>query len=184
MKPQQVLLVVLISIASIVLLCSLEINSDLPNKKSEVIEFGHKGDIGKPASMVMYENLERCSKEYGIPKHIIYNIAFLETRYEGPFDWNYDPARTSCVGAIGPMQIMPSTANSVHKTVVSISELKTNISFNIETSAKVLQRLYKKYGDWATVCGCYNTGKPMINGYARFCESNKNYQKNWVYIKL
>ena len=183
MKPQQVLLVVLFSITSLVLLCSLEVKSDSPYKNSEVIEFGHKGNIGKPTSMVMYDNLEKYSDEYDIPKHIIYNIAFLETRYEGPFDWSYDAARTSCVGAVGPMQVMPSTANLIHKTNVSVSKLKTDVRFNIETSVKLLQRLYKKYGNWEIVCGCYNTGKPIVNGYARFCESNKDYQKNWVYLK-
>lgn len=183
MKPQKILLTVLFSIATIVLLCSLEVKPDVEDKNSEVVEFGHTGDINKPTSMVMYENLEKYSKEYDIPKYIIYNIAFLETRYEGPFDWTYDPARTSCVGAVGPMQIMPSTANSIHKTSVPVSKLKTDVEFNIVTSVKLLRKLYNKYGNWGLVCGCYNTGKPIINGYARFCESNKNYQKNWVYLK-
>jgi hypothetical protein len=87
MKSQKILLTVLFSIAMMVLLCSLEVKPDVENKNSEVVEFGHEGDINKPTSMVMYENLEKYSKEYDIPKYIIYNIAFLETRYEGPFDW-------------------------------------------------------------------------------------------------
>ena len=36
---------------------------------------------------------------------------------------------------------------------------------------------------WKLVCGYYNTGRPIVNGYASFCVNNKNYQKNWVYIK-
>jgi hypothetical protein len=26
---------------------------------------------------------------YGIPKHIAFNVAYLETKYKGPFDWKY-----------------------------------------------------------------------------------------------
>ena len=43
-------------------------------------------------------------------KRYAYGIAYAETRYKGPFHWNYNPAQTSCVGAEGPMQIMLSTA--------------------------------------------------------------------------
>ena len=48
---------------------------------------------------------------------------------------------------------------------------------------KLLHQLHRRYGNWGIVCGCYNTGRPIINGYALFCIKNKNYQKNWVYIK-
>jgi soluble lytic murein transglycosylase-like protein len=183
MKPQKILLTVLFSIAIIVVLCSLEMPTELTYKSFDGFSFGHKGEITKPTSMVMYENLEKYSDEYEIPKHIIYNIAYLETRYGGPFDWKYNPAKTSCVGAVGPMQVMPSTANLIRKEDVSVNKLKTNVEFNIETSVKLLKRLYQKYGNWEIVCGCYNTGRPIVNGYAKFCNSNKNYQKNWVYLK-
>ena len=138
--------------------------------------------INKTTSLEMYDNLEKYSEIYDIPKYIFYNIAFLETRYRGPFDWSYNQSKTSCVGALGPMQVMPSTANLVHKTKVSKEKLKNDIRFNIETSAILLNKLYKQYKDWAIVCGCYNTGKPIINGYAKFCVSNLDYRKNWVYI--
>lgn len=183
MSIQKTLLVVLFSIAVIVLLCSNELKKDITYKSFDRIDFGHSSDINKPSSILMYENLEKYSKEYKIPKHIIYNIAFLETRYEGPFDWGYNPERTSPVGAVGPMQVMPSTADYICHKKVSVKKLKTDIRFNIETSVKLLQILYKKYGNWEIVCGCYNTGRPMINDYARFCEKNKNYQKNWKYLK-
>ena len=45
---------------------------------------------------------------------------------------------------------------------------------------KVLRYLYNQYGDWAIACGYYNTGQPIVNDYAQFCVSNKNYNKNWV----
>lgn len=136
----------------------------------------------KSNSLSMYDNLEKYSEMYGIPKYIFYNIAFLETTYRGPFDWGYNPSRTSCVGALGPMQVMPSTAKLIHKKPIPNETLKNNIEFNVRTSAILLKKLYEKYKDWSIVCGCYNTGKPIVNGYARFCTSNKDYQKNWVYL--
>jgi soluble lytic murein transglycosylase-like protein len=78
------------------------------------------------------------------------------------------------------MQIMPSTADLIRKENTSNKKLKTDIELNISISAKLLRKLYDKYGDWEIVCGCYNTGKPIINEYAHFCATNKNYQKNWV----
>lgn len=182
MNTQKTLLVVLFSITALLLLCSLELKKEMSSNSFEKIDFGHGSNVDKPSSILMYENLEKYSDEYDIPKHIIYNIAFLETTYKGPFDWSYNPARTSPVGAVGPMQIMPATANGICDRKVSVNKLKTDIQFNIETSVKLLRKLYKKYGDWEVVCGCYNTGKPIINEYARFCEKNKDYQKNWRYI--
>lgn len=134
----------------------------------------------KSHSYVMYKNLEKYSKEFKIPKHIVYNIAFLETSYRGPKDMKYKPNRTSSAGAVGPMQVMPKTANGIHKKKVSVKKLKNDIEFNIITSLTLLKQLYKKYGDWSLVCGYYNTGYPKVNKYALFCVNQKNYKKNWV----
>ena len=106
----------------------------------------------------------------------------METRYQGPFHWNYNPSRTSPVGAEGPMQIMPSTAKLINKRSVPVKKLRNDIELNIEISMKLLRRLHDKYPNWAMVCGCYNTGRPIINGYAEFCSTNKDYQKNWSYL--
>lgn len=136
-----------------------------------------------PTSLEMYNLIEKYADMYGVPRHIAYNIAYLESRYKGPFDWSYKPSLESSAGAVGPMQVMTSTAKFINKKVISKHELKTNIEVNIKTSMKLLNFLYKQYGDWATVCGCYNTGSPIINGYARFCVSNKDYSSNWVFYQ-
>lgn len=128
----------------------------------------------------MYEVLEKYSDEYTIPKHIIYNIAFIETKYHGPFDWNYKHNLGSYAGALGPMQVMPSTAKLIHKKIVSKKVLKNDIDFNVKTSAILLNKLYDMYKDWGKVCGAYNTGKPIVNKYSRFCTSNVQYWKNWL----
>jgi len=139
-------------------------------------------DISKvnQSSLKMFECLEKFSEMYNIPKSIFFNIAYLESRYRGPSDEKYKPNLTSRCGALGPMQIMPSTANYICKEKVSKQKLKNDIELNVEISAKVLRHLHDKYNDWALVCGYYNTGRPKVNKYAKFCVENEDYQKNWV----
>jgi soluble lytic murein transglycosylase-like protein len=89
----------------------------------------------------------------------------------------------SCVGALGPMQIMPGTAKMITKKHIDNNELMNNLNTNIEISMKLLNKLHKRYKDWSIVCGCYNTGRPIVNGYGSFCASNKDYRKNWLYLR-
>jgi soluble lytic murein transglycosylase-like protein len=138
-----------------------------------------KFDSKSPKSLVMFELIEKYSTKYGIPKHVAYNIAYKETRYQGPFHWQYNPHQTSYAGAIGAMQIMPGTSKLINKVTVPNEKLMNDLEFNVKTSMKLLNKLYKKYKDWEIVCGCYNTGKPIVNDYARFCASNLNYKSNW-----
>ena len=51
-------------------------------------------------------------------------------------------------------------------------------------SAKIDCLLYKRLGNWEKVCGYYNTGKPIINDYARYAVNNKNYKSKWVEVEL
>lgn len=65
------------------------------------------------------------------------------------------------------MQVLLSTAKWVwNDNSISKDKMLNNIEFNIETSMKYLNMLYKQYGDWRIVFGYYNTGYPIINSYA------------------
>ena len=103
------------------------------------------GTDNSPNCLKMYYFIEKYSDEYKIPKHIAYNIAYKETRYLGPFHWSYKHAQTSVVGALGPMQIMPSTSKFINKESVHLNKLKTDIEYNVRTSMKLLNHLHKKY---------------------------------------
>jgi soluble lytic murein transglycosylase-like protein len=124
----------------------------------------------------MYFYIEKYAEEFSIPKSYAYGIAYCETRYNGPFHWDYNPARTSSVGALGPMQVMPATSRLINKEKVTKEKLKNDIAYNVRTSMKLLRRLHDKYKDWKLVFGAYNTGRPMINQYAL---NVYNYQPNW-----
>jgi soluble lytic murein transglycosylase-like protein len=123
-------------------------------------------DLNAPTAVKMFNAIEFYAKKYDIPIKYALGVAYVETRYQGPFHWRYNPVQKSSAGALGPMQIMPSTANSVWQKQISRSDLASNIDLNVETSMKVLRRLYDRYGNWKLVFGCYNTGRPCVNGYA------------------
>jgi soluble lytic murein transglycosylase-like protein len=135
---------------------------------------------GSPVSLRMYYLIEKYSEEYNIPKYIAYNISYKETTYRGPFDWSYKPGLVSYAGAVGPMQVIPSTASFINNRKIDKEPLRTDLDLNIMTSMKYLRYLKDKYKSWDVVCGYYNTGRPIVNDYARYCSSNKNYTSKWV----
>jgi soluble lytic murein transglycosylase-like protein len=184
MKIRGLILFTTLILSIIIITMSFKImnNKVEKNPSIELSKLGNS-NLSSPTPLKMYELIEYYSDIYEIPKYIAFNVAYLETKYKGPFDWKYKPSQTSPVGAVGPMQIMSSTANGVHNQKISKNNLKNDIELNIRTSMMLLHQLHNRYGNWGLVCGYYNTGRPIINGYASFCINNKNYQKNWVYIR-
>lgn len=150
------------------------------NETSKIEKKPDIESVKKETCLIMYETIEKYADQYNIPKHIIYNIAYLETKYKGPYDTLYKHNLGSSAGALGPMQVMPSTANLIHKKKVSKVILRNDIDFNVQTSAKLLSILWEKYQNWNKVCGAYNTGRPIVNKYAKFCTSNIVYWEKWV----
>lgn len=122
----------------------------------------------------MVQSIRKYSKKYRVPEDYLYAVAFHETGFRGPKHGKYNPAQKSKAGALGAMQIMPTTANYIHKKKVSKQRLLTDVDFNVMTSAKLIRQLKDKYKDWPTVFGCYNTGKPIVNDYA-LSVVNKDY---------
>jgi soluble lytic murein transglycosylase-like protein len=126
-----------------------------------------------PPCVQMYTYIEMYADTFDIPKRFAYGVANVETGYRGPFHWNYNPSQGSSAGALGPMQIMLETARRNNHDNVSKHKLRNDIQYNVRTSMLVLRKLYNKYGDWKTVFGCYNTGRPCVNGYAHRVYNHK-----------
>lgn len=141
--------------------------SSSASPKSDVLISSSKPSMEVPPCIEMHNCIEKYSEIYRIPKRYAYGVAWKETRYSGAFHWEYNPEQISCVGAVGPMQVMYSTAKMMWKDKeFTKEELKNDIEFNVETSMKLLRHLHDKYGDWKIVFGCYNTGKSIVNQYA------------------
>jgi hypothetical protein len=136
-------------------------------KIEESTEIAEKIDENSPPCVKMFYSIEKYSEKYNVPKDYAYGVAFSETRYQGPFHWKYNHEQVSSAGALGPMQVMYSTAKGLFpERAFTRDELKTDIDFNVECSMKLLHKLYKIHGDWKLVFGAYNTGRPLVNDYA------------------
>ena len=127
----------------------------------------------------MYRAIMLYSGMYQIPKHVAFNIAHLETTYRGPQDSTYNPSRVSKMGAMGPMQIRYKYASYFAERKVTKDELRDSIEFNVNLSMKILAQNYKRYKSWAKEAGAYNTGRPIINHYAKEAVK-KDYERNWI----
>jgi len=123
--------------------------------------------VNSAPSIQMYFYIKKYAAEYEIPEAYAFSLAYQETRYQGPMDLDYDHKQTSYAGALGPMQIMPSTARMIYGKSIPNHKLKNDIKLNVMISMKLLRRLRNTYGNWGVVFGAYNTGRPCINGYAK-----------------
>ncbi len=74
---------------------------------------------------------------------------------------NFNSDAVSLKGAVGLMQIMPSTAMAFSKETCDEKELKKP-SFNIKIGATFLKYLIDKYNDETTVLACYNAGEGVV----------------------
>ena len=153
---------------------------NLEHEVSEKQLYEMGSDNTSPTSLHMYYLLVSASKKHNIPQHVLFNVAYLETGYRGPFHWNYNPYQTSFAGAQGPMQIITRWSHAYAGRRLTDKELRTNLELNIEISCKMLVRLKKMYKRWDLALGFYNTGYPMVNSYAQYASGTYNYKQKWI----
>lgn len=80
----------------------------------------------------------------------------------------FDPNAHSSAGAIGLMQLTPSTAEGIaeytHGTRFRLSDL-TNPDINVRYGAWYLRRLLNKYGDERLALAAYNAGEQNVDAW-------------------
>ena len=128
----------------------------------------------------LYIAIDKYAAQYDIPLHIAYNVACLETGYRGPYHNNYNHKQISSAGACGAMQIMPRYASHYAGFKVSKAVLLDSIELNVEISMKMLNEWYKRYKRWDKATVAYNTGKPIINKYAKKAVIEDFYLNRWI----
>lgn len=129
----------------------------------------------------MHEAITMYADSFNVPLHIAFNVAAMETTYRGPEDSTYNHKRVSSAGAVGPMQIMPKYASWFAGFPVKRQELKDSIELNVWLSMKILAYQFSKHKDWKKALGAYNTGRPIINRYARTGVDPKYYASIWIH---
>ena len=105
------------------------------------------------------EFVSKYSDEYGVPEYIIYAVIKAES--------GFDSSALSSDGAIGLMQIMPSTFKWM--TDINDESYETGMLYDPETNIKYgtyyLQYLYQRYSRWPTVFAAYNAGPEAVDGW-------------------
>lgn len=104
------------------------------------------------------------ANNYGIPIDLATNIARQESGFQ--------QSAVSSVGAIGVMQLMPSTARELG--------VNPNDPFqNIEGGLRYLKQLYNQFGDWKVATAAYNAGpgriSQVVNGQSTLPSETKGY---------
>ena len=97
--------------------------------------------------------VKNASQKYGVPEALIYTIIKSES--------GFDPNAISKVGAVGLMQLMPSTFEDLTENFLgenlpesALYDPATNISYGVY----YLSWLYSKFENWETVTAAYNIG--------------------------
>ena len=101
---------------------------------------------------------EKYSAEYGVPENLIYAVMKTES--------GFDSSAISSKGAIGLMQLMPSTFEWLSKDILR-EHLSSGMLYDPETNIKYgtyyLSRLYNRFGDWDTALAAYNGGEGNVS---------------------
>lgn len=132
-------------------------------------------------SMQMYNSTCKYAEMYDVPKEYAFGLSYEETRYKGPADTTYFAGHVSPCGALGPNQVMYSTAKLYVNDTEKLSKklLKYDIDFNVRISMRILADLKKTYKTWPKALGAYHTGKPIVDWYSKKI-TKKTYITKWV----
>ena len=112
--------------------------------------------VFKPYPLYYTEEISYASEKYGVSSSLIASVIFTES--------SFNPEAKSNRGAVGLMQILPSTAEWLcgKKGETFSSELLTNPLYNIELGTYYLSYLFQKFGDLDTVLASYNAGEGNV----------------------
>lgn len=114
------------------------------------------------------EHVEKYAEIYGVPTHICYAVIKCES--------GFDSTAVSSAGAIGLMQITPSTFTYLCSRLGDSYEAgmlydpETNIRYGIY----YLSMLYDRFGVWETVFAAYNCGPSRVDGWIRDGKVNES----------
>ncbi|MBP3431920.1 MAG: lytic transglycosylase domain-containing protein [Clostridia bacterium] len=115
------------------------------------------------------EEISAASEAYGVEEAVIYSIINVES--------GFDKNAVSSRGAVGLMQLMPSTAQSLAGTegvdLLSPQE-------NIMLGAKYIAQLANRFDDFECVLAAYNAGPTNVRNWLadeRYSEDGKTLKK-------
>lgn len=131
-----------------------------------------------------YDIVMKYSSEYAVPAELVFAIIKVES--------NFESNTVSSAGAIGLMQILPSTYEYISE-MLGEPTLSSSVLYdpqvNIKYGTYYLQYLYSKFGSWEKAIVAYNMGetrlaKLIVDGeYIEGDYSTIPYEETRGYIK-
>jgi membrane-bound lytic murein transglycosylase D len=98
----------------------------------------------------------------------------VELKYLAVVESELDNTARSRVGAVGPWQLMPSTARDLSLKVRGKYDERKSYSKSTVAAAKYLRDLYGQFGDWLLVIAAYNSGPGKVM-YAMKMSGSRNF---------
>ena len=129
------------------------VSSDSPQTAASAgVSSDASGNTGSVSPTDLDAYFEEAARTYGVDVNLLKAIARAES--------NYNPNATSSSGAMGVMQLMPSTAQSLGITDAY------NAHDNIMGGAKVISQHLSRYnGDLSLALAAYNAGSGNVDKY-------------------
>jgi membrane-bound lytic murein transglycosylase D len=107
----------------------------------------------KRRSRYPFHVMDSVLMHYGLPAEMKY-LAVIESEL--------NPKAMSAVGARGPWQLMPETAQELGLNVTPDWDERTLYGKSTAAAAKYLRDLYGEFGDWLLVLAAYNGGPAQV----------------------
>ena len=120
------------------------------------------------------ELVSSAANRYGVPEAMIYAIIKTES--------GFDPNAVSRAGAMGLMQLMPSTFEDLTNNFLKEnleSEMITDPATNIKYGVYYLSWLYSRFENWETVAAAYNKGIGEVQKWLQ----NPEYSDDGITLK-
>jgi peptidoglycan lytic transglycosylase D len=86
----------------------------------------------------------------------------VELKYLAAVESELKSSAISHVGAVGPWQLMPSTARDLSLKIQGRYDERTNYYKSTIAAAKYLRDLYNEFEDWLLVVAAYNSGPGKV----------------------
>ena len=123
---------------------------------------GTKGKVYKMFYQQQYgEQVHKYATEFGVEEPLVFAVIRTESGFR--------PEVESSAGALGLMQLMPSTFDwlqeSLDGQVIYSADSLSDPDINIRYGTYLLSVLLKKYGNRDTAVAAYNAGTTTVDGW-------------------
>jgi membrane-bound lytic murein transglycosylase D len=133
---------------------------------------GEDLELARRRSALCFTMMDSVLNMYGIPSELKY-LAVVES--------NLDRKAVSQVGAVGPWQLMPTTAKILGLKIKRKYDERTYYAKSTEAAAIYLRDLHNEFHDWLLVVAAYNSGPGPV--YTAIHKSgSRNFWKMQQYL--